>query len=186
MKTQVSKKAVCDFLKFAHLCGFDERINILKTLLFIEPFFETHTREEIENLIIEREFQRNSKPDKNDLEFILITVFYLIRELDYYIDKRAVIESALEKIIEVQNKQEMIEKLVPEVKAAFGNLDMRTKELFSIFSQLMNVDTRIDTDFANEIFDAVEIQPSIIRGEPALNAAVQAYDLADVINETIR
>jgi len=109
----------------------------------------------------------------------------IICELSHYRDKRSVVEAALAKNQNLDDKSLTLEQMLPEVKAAFGNLDQRTKELFGVFKELMSVSGRINTDFANEILEVVTANPLILRNEKKLAVIVKAYDMARPINQAM-
>jgi len=109
----------------------------------------------------------------------------LIRELDHYLDKRSVVEAALAKSCDLEGNNSTLKQMLPEVKAAFGNLDQRTKEIFGVFMELVTVSGNINVDFDNEILEVVTAKPLILRNEPKLAVIIQAYDLARPINHAM-
>jgi len=182
MKTKVDEQAVRDLLKVVHFTPRGVR-KILETLRNILPnIIDCDDEGQVGKIIrdiVSTEFRGGSENDEYILNFSL-SLYRCTRELDYYTDKRSVVEATLKKVIDLESKAERLKNMQLQARDIFHKLDERTKAILEIKSTLESTGGEINVDFCN-LLDDIDIDPASVetlRNEPELAPLVDAYKLA--------
>ena len=150
---------------------------VLETLLGVLPLIEAGEEEQAIEAIAQAERERDSifsKAGSAHIDYMR----RIIRELDHYKDRRTVIETALASVESAMDVEDRLQSMLPDVKAAWARLDAKTLAVLEVFHRLMSLSGEANIDYLNELLE-IEGDPKILRGDPAFETILQAYDLAE-------
>jgi len=178
MKTKVDEQAVRDLLSVVKNTP-QRACEILMILRQITPLLEMGHEERAIKIALHLE--RKQYPEsKTDLEYFRLNIYYCIRELDHYANKRRVVEAALAEINDIAGKAERLKAMQQQIIDIFHKLDERTKAILEIKSTLESAGGEINVDFCN-LLDDIDIDPTSVetlRNESESSCLVDAYKLA--------
>jgi hypothetical protein len=185
MKTKVTREAIRDLIKSTGKMVHWNKVflySIRKSMLLIEQDRE----DELIDLVIKdlsKEFSYLSDGEERRAEHITVKMF--LRELDYYLDKRAVIDEAIAECEKLESKIERLKELRPIVRDIFEKLDDRIKALFELHDELMRLDGVASLNYQDYVDDFYPESVDALRDDPTFNPALEAYDLAREVNEML-
>lgn len=191
-KTQVSEQAVRDLAGKIFL-NTNGQIEILKTVRKCLPKIkdgqmpgleiESDNLEQILRAIVDQELKREPNQDREELAVNAMRIWDCLNELDYYIDKKAVLNAAIVQLNELKGKKEKLRLMQGQIENIFKRIDNRTKAFFEIVWELIRTDGVNNTDFANLLNNLGDIDVNVLSNEPELAPLLEAYKLAKDINE---
>jgi len=184
MKTQVTTQSVKDFIK-ATISTTNWSREIIEAIQIALPQIETGDEAGAIQMAVLAKANRDSNLSQEDLDDFGERTFHCIRELDYYKDKRAVVEAALVKIKEIQSKENRLNQMQQQIRKIFMDLDPRTKAILELRRELVRVDGCSTTDYANLLDDFESVDVDVLRIEPELAPLLEAYDMARVFNQVM-
>ena len=149
---------------------------VLETLLAVVPLIEAGEEDQAIEAMAQAERERDSifsKAGAAHTDYIR----WIIRELDHYKDKRAMIEAALAEVDRQQDIIDELEALLPIVKAAWLKLDPKIVAAFALYQELASISSEINVDYLNELL-YVDSDVSLLRDDAMFTLPLRAYDLA--------
>lgn len=192
IKPKVSEQAIRDLLQNipGYIYSTSRRLQKnIKILLEIEPLISSdgfnleRDRESLEDKIKEFVQQGPYAIPEDEFEFFIKRIFSCVVELENYSDKRAIIKATAAYVTDLRNREKQLNRMSYTIEQVFRNLDQRTREILSLYDTLTHIDGIANTRFCNELPDAIETEPEIIRNEPALAPLIEAYEFAKTIIE---
>jgi len=186
MKTQATKEAVKDLIHSTHRTS-EWTLKILQAMKIGMPILDEDKEDEAIDLILKVLAEKGSYlAEDGAIEAETIAIQDCINELDYYADKGKVVDAAIAELQDIERKIKRLKTLQPVVKRIFQNLDIRTKAIFTICDELMRADGVTFTDYSGklDVFRSETID--ILRNDPDLAPAIEAYDLAREVNEMLQ
>ena len=183
MKTKVTTQAIKDLL--ASMARNPQRKReILESIRQNLSLLEAGCKNEvIEKTVADGAKKHLYIQKEGDKDYERMVVADCLNELDYYNNKQSVLDAAIEKAIDIENKIEQVKALKLVVKKVFQKLDARTQAILEIYNGLIYGDNVVSFNFASEldVFNSESID--ILRDEPAFVPLIKAYELVRDINE---
>jgi hypothetical protein len=101
-------------------------------------------------------------------------------ELEYYLNKRVVLEAALARARDLAQKEKWLEAMEKKVHQIFLGLDAKTRTLLDVYMTLRLLDSVTEhTDYSGLLDDLGPVCLDALETDPKLRLLVEVYHAAD-------